>query len=137
MQEGSCFPKSVSLPALPGSFTQKLPDLQLESLVKLPPIPGRWQCVSMRFQALGSLTEAGMISQSSKCTYPPPLHVCTHALMLSRMITGAARSYNSRPTDYIRRQAGRIVCTRIYRKTNTIELVTLLELHFQYISDIR
>lgn len=57
MQEGSSFPKSVSLTAVLGSFTQKLSDLQLECLVKLPPIPGRWQCVSMRFQALGSLTE--------------------------------------------------------------------------------
>lgn len=63
--------------------------------------------------------------------------MCTHTLMLSRMTTGAARSCNSRPTDYIPRQAGRTVCTRIYRKTNTIEWVTLLELHFQYISDIR
>lgn len=57
MQEASSFPKSVSLLAVLGSFTQKLPDLQLDGLLKLPPIPGRWQCVSMRLRALGSLTE--------------------------------------------------------------------------------
>lgn len=82
MQEGSNFPKSVSLTAVLGSFTQKLPDLQLEGLLKLPPIPGRWQCVSMRFQALECLREAGMISPSSKCSYPPPLPMCAHTLAL-------------------------------------------------------
>lgn len=74
-----------------------------------------------------------MISPSSKCSYPPPLHVYTHTHMLSRMITGAARSCNSRPTNYVHRQAGRIVCTRIYRKTNTIKSVALLELHLPLI----
>lgn len=131
MQEASSFPKSVSLPAALGSFTQKLPDLQLEGLLKLPPIPGRWQCISMRFQALGNLTERHdfpkltmRLSASLTC-----VHTHTHTHSLSRMITGAARNCNSRLTDYIRRQAGKIACTRIYRKTNTVKLVTLLELH--------
>lgn len=77
--------------------------------------------------------ETGMIAASSICSYPPPLHVHTRTYELSRMITGVARSCNSRTTDYIRRQAGRIVCTHSYRKTNTIKLFALLELHLPVI----
>lgn len=74
-----------------------------------------------------------MISPSSKSSYLPPLHVYTHTGMLPRMITGAARTCNSRPTDYVCRQAGRIVCTHLYRETIAIKLVTLLELHLPLI----
>lgn len=62
-----------------------------------------------------------MIPASSICNYPPLLHVHAHTHVLSQMITGVARSCNSRPTDYIRGQAGRIVCTHIYIKTNTVK----------------
>lgn len=75
-----------------------------------------------------------MIPANSVCVIPLPcMCVHTHTHILFQMITGVARSCNSRPTNYISRQAGRVVCRYIYIKTNTIKVVALLELHLSVI----
>lgn len=74
----------------------------------------------------GEAGEAGVIPASSIRGYPPPSHVHTRTRAVSQMIAG---SCNPRPTDYIGRQAGRIVYTHIHKKANAIKPVALLELH--------